>query len=107
MPTLRDDGKTVTLDLHGARIAEALRMAQRALALARQRGRRRLDLVHGASTSEGDARRPTIRSALYDWLDAGGAAGAQPRRGDAVLQLHLDLGARAIPQPITLRDVWT
>jgi len=41
-PQLDDDGRIVTLDLHGATVDEALDMTYRTLRLAEQRGRTRL-----------------------------------------------------------------
>lgn len=107
MPALTDDGSTVTLDLHGARVEEALALARNALRLARQRGRHRLDLIHGASTSDRFGTTPTIKHALHDWLDNRGAAGAQAMRGDATLSLYLGLGQTPDRRRLTLRDVWT
>ncbi len=105
MPRLSDDGRTVTLDLHGARVDEALRMARRALSLAEQRGRARLDVVHGGSTTDGMTR--TIKSELYDWLDGRQAPRSvrSEQRAYAVLSLHLDLTARAQSARLNLRDV--
>ncbi len=105
---LTDTGQTVTLDLHGARVDEALRMARKALALSAQRGRRRLDLIHGSSTTDAHGTRRTIKTALHEWIDGPAARHlfVQAQRGDAVLTLHLDLTRRASPTRIALRDVW-
>ena len=105
MARLSDDGTTVELDLHGEGVADALALARRALALCAQRGRRRLRLVHGASTSAPGVW--TIRSALHDWLDSGSARAfyVSDERAEATLTLHLDLAARPDPRRLTLRDV--
>ncbi len=105
MPRLTDDGQTVTLDLHGARVDEALTMARRALGLCAKRGRKRLDLVHGGSTTDGAAH--TIKSALYQWLDGREAPTTvrSEQRAYGVLSLHLDLSARALPGRLNLGDV--
>ena len=71
MPRLSDDGRSVTLDLHGARIVDAERMILDAVRLAASRGRDRLTVVHGASTSSALYRNRTVRHALYDLLDDG------------------------------------
>ncbi len=109
MPRLTDDGQTVTLDLHGARINEAVRISQRALALAAQRGRRRVDLIHGTSTSDAHGLNPSIKHALYTWLD--GNMGTQQyhhvRRDSGTLSLFLDLTRKVQPARISLRDVWS
>lgn len=71
MPRLTDDGSSLTLDLHGARIAEAERMILGAARLGAERGRTRLTVVHGGSTSSALYRNRTIKHALYDLLDDG------------------------------------
>lgn len=68
-PHLSDDGFSVTLDLHGARVDEALDLVDALVAEAALHGRTTARVVHGASTS--GAGRRTIKSALYDALDAG------------------------------------
>lgn len=69
-PRLDDDGQVVTLDLHGARIAEALRLARSLVVEAARHGRTTVRLVHGSSTADRGAGR-TIKSALHDALDGG------------------------------------
>lgn len=105
MPRLADDGTTVTLDLHGDRVDEALRTTRRALVAAARAGRPRLRIVHGASTTVAGAR--TIKTELHRWLDGGSADGlvVSADRGEAVLTLHLDLTARPSPRRLSLRDV--
>ncbi len=105
MPRLTDDGQTVTLDLHGARVDEALQMARRALSLSAQRGRKRVDLVHGGSTTDGVTH--TIKSELYGWIDGPQSPRAvkSEQRTYAVLSLHLDLTTRAHPARLRLNDV--
>ena len=68
---IRDDGHEVTLDLHGVTVGEAERLICRTAALAAARGRSRLTVVHGTSTSSRLYRNRTIRHALYDLLDSG------------------------------------
>ena len=50
-PRVDDDGQTVTLDLHGAPVDEAVRLARRLVREAARRGRRTVKIVHGQSTS--------------------------------------------------------
>lgn len=69
-PRLDDDGQAVTLDLHGARIEEALHLARALIIQAARHGRTTVRLVHGASTADRGADR-TIKGALYDALDHG------------------------------------
>lgn len=105
-PTLDDDGQVVTLDLHGATVDEALDLTYRTLRLAEDRGRSRLKVIHGSSTTQGGARR-TIKSALHDRLDRGelGAHATNVIRSRDELVLSLDLTTSSDPTPIRLRDV--
>ena len=69
-PRLDDDGQSVTLDLHGVRVAEAVRLAGALVVEAARRGRSTVRLIHGTSTYDaGDER--TIKGALLDALDEG------------------------------------
>lgn len=105
MPRLTDDGYTVTLDLHGATVDEALDLTYETLYLAEERGRTSLKLIHGSSTSDGTRR--TIKQALYDLLDAGSlhAHTTGVIRSQNYLVLSLDLTASRNPMPIRLLDV--
>jgi hypothetical protein len=105
-PTLTDDGATVTLDLHGATVEEALRLVRRAAALAARRGRGTLRVVHGASTSDPRTGNRTIKHALHALLDAGGlpeATGAVRYEGYALIALSVT--ARRDPTPLRLLDL--
>lgn len=105
-PQLDDDGSIVTLDLHGATVNEAIDMTYRVLRLAENRGRSRLKLIHGSSTTNGGPRR-TIKSALHDLLDQGelGRHATNVIRSQNTLVLALDLTANRDPTRIRLRDV--
>ncbi len=106
MPRLTDDGQTVTLDLHGATVADAEAMIRRAARLAADRGRSRLTVIHGTSTSSRLDRNRTIKHVLYDLLDAGALPDVTSDfRGDGSTALGLDAG-RPNPQRLTLADVW-
>lgn len=106
-PSLTDDGRAVTLDLHGARVAEAEGLIRRTVALAAARGRATLRVVHGASTSDPLARNRTVRHALHDLLDDGvlrpWVTSAVRSDGQALLALAAAL--RRDPTPLRLRDV--
>ncbi|NBC16810.1 MAG: hypothetical protein GVY18_05765 [Bacteroidetes bacterium] len=104
-PTLHDDGHTVTLDLHGATVEEALRLVMRVVLEAEHRGRSTLKVIHGHSTSGG--RRRTIKQALHDELDAGGLAHYGPRvfRAHGHLLLSLDATASVDSSRIRMTDV--
>jgi len=105
-PQVDDDGRVVTLDLHGATVEEAIDMTYRTLRLAEDRGRSRLKLIHGSSTTESGNRR-TIKTALYDLLERGdlGAHATNVLRSRDALVLALDVTATGDPSPIRLRDV--
>ena len=104
-PQLTDNGRIVKLDLHGATVDEAIDMTYNTLRLARERGRSRLKLVHGSSTTAPGKR--TIKSALHDLLDRGelGAHATNVIRSQNTLVLALDLTASGDPTRIRLRDV--
>ena len=70
-PSLFDDGTTVTLDLHGASIPEALRLAEAAVIESARHGRSSLRVVHGASTTDPLGATRTIKTELHDALDRG------------------------------------
>ena len=99
-PRLDDDGQSVTLDLHGARVAEALALALAAAERAAGHGRRTLRLVHGLSTTEAGAHR-TVKTELADAWASGDfdrwAVDAVQMEG--VLVLSLD----AAPSPLAGR----
>jgi hypothetical protein len=105
-PDLEDDGRVVTLDLHGATVDEAIDLTYRTLRLAEERGRTRLRLIHGSSTTQAGARR-TIKSALHDLLDRGelGTHATNVIRQRDTLVLALDVTATSDGTPIQLRDV--
>ena len=71
VPRLDDDGHAVTLDLHGARVADAERLAHDVVLEAARRGRSTLRIVHGHSTTDPLGGSRTIKTALLDLLDRG------------------------------------
>ena len=105
-PQIDDDGTVVTLDLHGATVNEAIDLTYRTLRLAEERGRTRLKLIHGSSTTRAGQRR-TIKSALHDLLDQGNLAAHATTvvRSQDTLTFVLDLTASSNPTLIKLRDV--
>lgn len=106
-PRLSDDGQTVTLDLHGARVSEAERLIRRTVSLAAGRGRHRLTVVHGASTSDDLYRNRTIRHALYDLLDRGAldAWVTDAVRLDGSTVLALPVSSAPDPQRLSILDI--
>lgn len=103
---LDDDGTAVTLDLHGATVDEAVDLSLRTVRLAADRGRTRVTLIHGASTTRRGARR-TIKRALHDLLDDGAFRphATEGWRADGHLVLSLGVTTASDATPITLRDV--
>lgn len=67
---LHDDGHALTLDLHGARVDEAIDLAYAAIVEAARHGRSTVRLVHGLSTTEEGAAR-TIKTVLHDAFEDG------------------------------------
>lgn len=105
-PRLNDDGHTVTLDLHGATVDDAERLIRRTVSLAAERGRSRLTVVHGASTSDARYRNRTIRHALYDLLDEGALADVTDAiRLEGSCLLGLSAAPRTDPQRLSIGDI--
>ncbi len=106
-PRVDDDGQTVTLDLHGASVDEAVDLARRCVREAARRGRHTVKIVHGHSTSSRLYANRTIKTALYDLLDRGVFANAVTHawRADGHLLLSLDVTATADATPIRLLDI--
>ena len=106
MPRLDDDGRSVTLDLHGARVDEALAMVEAALAAAARLGRSTVRVVHGHSTTGSGAR--TIKSAVLDALDRGAFDRYVVSDLRAEGHVLLGLAVAGTPSPVRLRlaDVW-
>jgi hypothetical protein len=105
-PTLTDNGQTVTLDLHGATVNDAVDLAVRVVREAARRGRSSVKLIHGTSTSETAYDRRSIKNELHDLLDRGafGEAITSDWRADTYLLLSLHLGAAINPTPMRLLD---
>ena len=87
---LDDDGQSLTLDLHGTRVAEALDLAHATVVEAARYGRQTVRLVHGLSTTERGAER-TIKTELLDAYDDGAfdrhATGAVRMEGVLILSI--------------------
>lgn len=104
-PQLEDDGSKVTLDLHGLSVDEAIDLVYSTLRLAEDRGRNRLKVIHGSSTTQTGRR--TIKSELHNLLDQGGLASHATTvvRSRDTLTFVLDLTATSNPSPIKMQDV--
>jgi len=105
-PRLDDDGSTVTLDLHGLTVDEAIDVTYDTLRLAQDRGRASLKIIHGSSTSAPGRR--TIKSALYERLESGMLVGGHVHvmKKRSSITLSLDITASTDPTRIRLLDVW-
>jgi hypothetical protein len=105
-PKLSDNGTTVTLDLHGLTVDDAIDVTYATLRMAQDRGRAQLKVIHGQSTSDGSRR--TIKQELYALLNRGALCsnGANVIRQRGHFVLALDLTARRDTTRIRLRDVW-
>ncbi len=108
MPRLDDDGRAVTVDLHGCTVDEALRLAEAAVRPAAGRVRSHVRLIHGSSTSDPHVRNRTIKHVLRDAVEHGAL---RPWSGGALfapnaVTLSLDVTARADPARLRLRDLW-
>lgn len=107
LPRVDDDGQTVTLDLHGARVDEAVDLARRLVGEAARRGRGTVRLIHGSSTTRSGGQRRTVKAALHALLDAGtmGTAVTDVWRAEDYVVLSLPLTPDRDSRPIRLRDV--
>ena len=104
-PSVHDHGSLVEIDLHGARIDEAMRLIDNLFALAVLRGRTKLSIIHGASTF--GTGRDSIKERVYEAIDSGrwSPTGSVVRyEGSTAIALPT-LGNRADPTPITLIDI--
>jgi hypothetical protein len=105
-PTLKDDGHTVTLDLHGATVDEAMGLARQVVREAARRGRSSIKIIHGTSTSDTVFGNRSIKHALYDLLDrqALEASITSAWRADTYLLLSLSISAARNPNSMRLLD---
>ena len=106
-PSLDDDGQTVTLDLHGATVDEALRLTDAVVKEASRRGRAQVRIIHGSSTSSVLYQNRTIKHTLEEAVAAGRF---EPPAVDALqlentLTLSLGVSTRRDPSPIQLFDI--
>lgn len=106
-PRLHDDGSSVTLDLHGATVDEAVALSHATVRLASRRGRASVKLIHGSSTTRRAPYRRTIKRALRERLEAGAfrPEATEAWRTEDVLVLALSVVPSSDPTPIRLRDV--
>lgn len=94
------------LDLHGARVDEAIGLALDVARAAVRHGRSTLRIVHGHSTTDPHGGTRTIKTAVLDALDDGDFGVASALRGEGATTLGLPLGARPDPTRLRLSDFW-
>ncbi|MEX2400916.1 MAG: Smr/MutS family protein [Rhodothermales bacterium] len=103
-----DDGGTVTVDLHGSTVRDALYIARRCVQEGYRQGRSKVDVIHGASTSGRESRR-TIKTALLDQLERGAFAdwssGHTTDASGGRTTVWLNIGPNADPARIRVNDV--
>ena len=106
-PSLRDDGNSVVLDLHGATVDEAVHLAKKLIGAAAARGRASVKIIHGSSTTGTYGGRPTIKSELHALIDANRlhSSIASTWFSEDYMVLSLPLGQKSIPTPLTLLDL--
>jgi len=104
-PRLHDDGRYVTLDLHGATRSQARQLIPRVLQEALNRGRDRVQIIHGYSTA--NSPQGSIKSDLYEMIDSGVLdeyyVSITYDEGSCTLGLPLSLSPD--PSPITWQDL--
>lgn len=102
-----DDGRDVTVDLHGCTVDDALYIVRRTVAEATAAGRARVVVIHGASTTGAGNR--TIKSALGDLLASGALAawvtGVLESPDGGQRTLWLPVGSPARSKRLDVRDV--
>ena len=106
-PRLDDDGQTLTLDLHGARVDDAERLAAATVIEAARHGRQSVRIIHGSSTTDRDGGNRTIKTALYALLDSGGLSRhvASAFRDEGRVLLAIAPAPRPVPGRIRWQDV--
>jgi len=91
------------LDLHGASVAEAIRLTTRVVRASARRGRSSVKVVHGHSTSKPGVFTQTIKRALHDLVDAGTLDDVVVHSWRAEGHLLLSLDVTQPPNPARLR----
>lgn len=104
-----DDGTDVSVDVHGCSVDDALGIIGRAAEEAFRRGRARVIVVHGTSSTDRGMRRRTIKTALQDQLSRGAYEGwvTEPHWSDdgGRCTLWIKLGSRWDGARIKTEDV--
>ena len=104
-----DDGSVITVDLHGCSVDDALYIIRRSIQEAYHRGRTKVDVIHGGSTSTGTNRDRSIKNELQKAIDRGmlsqwtSGHASDPSGGRTAVWIKL--GMNRNPARIRLRDV--
>jgi hypothetical protein len=95
----------VEIDLHGARIEEAMRLIDNLMGLAVRRGRTKVSIIHGASTF--GTGQDSIKERVYEAIQSGrwSPIGSVVRFEGSTAVALPTFGHRADPTPITLIDI--
>lgn len=99
------------MDLHGCSVRDALHITRRSIQEAYRRGRARVDVVHGSSTTSSYAASGTrtIKGELLDRLESGHfdawANGFVTDASGGRTTVWLKIGGNSDPSKIQVRDV--
>jgi hypothetical protein len=95
----------VEIDLHGARIDEAMRLIDNLIALAVRRGRTKVSIIHGSSTF--GTGKDSIKERVYGAIESGrwSPLGSVVRFEGYTAVALPTFGHRSDPTPITLIDI--
>ena len=106
LPRLDDDGQSVTLDLHGVRVPDALDLAHSVVVQAARYGRHTVRLIHGTSTADRGVAQ-TIKGALHDALEEGAFDRhvTSSFRGEGMLTLGIAPAPSPRPGRLRLADL--
>lgn len=106
--SFKDDGESLVLDVHGCTVPDALALIRRALEEGARRGRARLEVVHGYSTTR-SAHDGTIKNALSDAVGRGDferwVADARWDDSGGHCTLWFRIGLGAAPGRVTVHDL--
>ena len=104
-----DDGTSVLIDLHGCSVDQALYIVGRTLNEAFRRGRSKVDVIHGTSTSDSFGYTRTIKNELERRLLAGEydawVSGRVQDPSGGRTSLAVKIGSKPDPRRIREMDV--
>jgi Smr domain len=103
--SFRDDGRSLSIDVHGCTIASALRFIRRAVFEGSWKGRSSVEVIHGMGSDDpAGSIRGALRAALQggEWSDH--ATGHMESGGGRTV-ISLPLGKNPNPRRITVADL--